>query len=333
MSTLKLKYKNHSIELYHGDAIEELKKLPSDSIQTCITSPPYYCQRDYGHLQQIGLETTLEQYISRLVEVFEEVRRVLKPDGTLWINIADTYVGGGRNKGNVKPSPKNTQKHMAETVGTIRAGGTLKHKDMLLVPFELAKALRDAGWYLRQDIIWQKPNCMPESVKDRCTRSYEHVFLFSKSQKYKFNYLAIQEPATYCDTVRGSAGVLGAMNAGKRIVAFQKLTNPNLKRNKRDVWTVATTPSKFKHYATFPMQLIEPMVLAATNEGDSILDPFMGTATTGEVTLLKKRKFVGIELVEQNFEICYKRLFSQIRNIAQEEKDEQIQDILLNQRP
>lgn len=296
-------------------AIDYLKTLPDNSIQSCITSPPYYKQRDYGHTEQIGLEDTLEEYLAKLLLVFNEVRRVLKPDGTLWVNIADTYVGGNRNKGNKKQSNKQTIKNQGESVGKIKPSEKIKRKDLMLVPFELAKLLRNSGWFLRQDIIWQKPNAMPESVKDRCTKAHEYIFLFSKSAAYYFNQ--ILEPAKYADVVRGSKGVFGPLNKGLRVKQAKK-TNKQLTKNKRSVWSVSTIRSKYKHYATFPPKLVEIMIIAGTKKDDIVLDPFMGTATTGAEALKLGRNFKGCDISKKSFDFAFDNLSTTLFKTKQE---------------
>lgn len=285
-----------------GDALRGLRLLEDESVDTCITSPPYYKLRDYGKDGQIGLENTPEEYIQKLVEVFREVHRVLKRDGTLWVNIADSYAGSGTASGR-------------------------KSKDLIGIPWLLAFALRADGWYLRQDIIWQKPNPMPESVKDRCTKSHEYIFLLSKSPRYYFDGEAIAEPVTDSSMKRynqniqeqkGSERVPGKSNGnlkaalprygGKKYTEHPdkfyrtKSANaydPRTKRNKRDVWTVSTKPYKGAHFATFPDTLITPCVLAGSREGGVVLDPFLGSGTTLMVANTYGRNGIGIELNEQ----------------------------------
>lgn len=283
-----------------GNAMTDLAKIPSESVHCCITSPPYLGLRDYGVDDQIGLEQNVEEYIEKLRIVFGEVFRILKPDGTLWLNIADSYAGSGKNKDvNYKP------------------------KDLIGIPWQLAFALRSDGWYLRQDIIWYKPNCMPESVRDRCTRSHEYLFLLSKSKRYYYDFEAMKEPCVGFDqsSPRGSAGTF-TPNSGRRKgnrktfrgggkytrgQSFQNASaaandsignaeNISLLRNRRDVWSVSTKGYKGAHLATFPSKLIEPCVLAGCPVGGVILDPFLGSGTTGEVALQHNRHFIGMEL-------------------------------------
>ena len=282
-----------------GNAIEVLKELPDCSVDCCITSPPYLGLRDYGVNGQIGLENSAEDYINRLTDIFREVRRVLKNDGTLWLNIGDSYVSSNSEYSNCK------------------------RKDVIGVPWLLAFALRDDGWYLRQDIIWEKPNAMPESVKDRCTKSHEYIFLFSKQSKYYFDYKAIKEPAVGFNNIvpAGSKGTLRpnsrlrkgnsrtfrgggvytkgqSFNNSAEIMRESHGNNENMTglRNKRSVWTVATQGYKEAHFATFPEKLIGPCVLAGSREGGIILDPFIGSGTTAVVAKKFNRGFIGIEL-------------------------------------
>ncbi len=302
-----------------GDALEVLKTLPSESVDCCVTSPPYYGLRDYGTGdRQIGLEESPYIYISKLVDVFHEVKRVLKSDGTLWLNIADSYAGSGngRNadgtpnvkKGSINWSSKGT------VVGTIpkRNDGNAKPKDLIGIPWMLAFALREDGWYLRQDIIWAKPNPMPESVKDRCTKSHEYIFLLSKSNKYYFDHEAIQEEAKFKDDNRNGSGRIAY--EGKRTdggventKAQQSFVTINDFRNKRDVWNIPLQPTKEAHFATYPEKLVEPCILAGCRLGGVVLDPFFGSGTTGRVADRLGRDYIGIELNPKYIDICKKR--------------------------
>lgn len=254
-----------------GDAIDTLRNMESESVHTCITSPPYYGLRDYGMKKQIGVESSLEEYIDALVKVFLEVRRVLRSDGTLWINIGDCYSGTGL-KGKSKDSKYIGGRNGQVVSRTAKIKG-FKDKDMIGIPWLLATRLREAGYYLRQDIIWAKPNPMPESVLDRCTRSHEYIFLLSKSKRYYFDNDAIKEHA-----------VLGT-----------KASKDGL-RNKRDVWCVPTAHYGGAHFATYPPALIEPCVLAGCPVGGTVLDPFSGAGTTGVVALNNERNYIGIEI-------------------------------------
>jgi len=289
-----------------GDCRETMRRWATQGIkaQTCVTSPPYYGLRDYGHDGQIGLEETPEEYINAMVDVFRCVRDVLADDGTLWLNIGDSYYNYRPGKGQalVKQSVSNTKQDLPDTCarrGNILPG--LKEKDLIGIPWMLAFALRADGWYLRQDIIWHKPNPMPESVQDRCTKAHEYIFLLSKSQKYYYDADAIKER---CETPidSKSRGGFGSKE-GKCDTAEYSHTNnigkrweKTEKRNKRSVWTVTTKPYKGAHFATFPPDLITPCILAGAPAGGVVLDPFMGSGTTAAVAVLNGRNYLGCEL-------------------------------------
>jgi DNA modification methylase len=266
-------------------------------VQTCVTSPPYFGLRDYGHEGQIGLEQTPEQYIAAMVEVFRCVRDVLSDDGTLWLNIGDTYCGGNTgNQSNVgQRFGKDGKGHVFRRDGKYAESIGMKPKDLMGIPWMLAFALRADGWYLRQDIIWHKPNPMPESVRDRCTKAHEYIFLLSKSERYFFDSEAMQEPATG----RDPGNTTPHKHAGERF-SETKANRANVgareTRNRRSVWTVATRPYKGAHFATFPPALIEPCILAGSRPGDIVLDPFMGSGTTAAVALQHGRQYLGCEL-------------------------------------
>jgi len=248
--------------IYEGDAFAVLQQLPSKKAQCAITSPPYWGMRDYHYKGQIGLESTLSQFINRLVALFSEVKRVLKDDGVLWLNIGDGYTSG--NRGYRAPDKKNPARAMSVRPETPEG---LKPKDLLGLPWRLAFALQDDGWYLRSDIIWHKPNAMPESVTDRPSRSHEYLFMLTKNERYYYDQEAIKE--------RGANGKW---------------------RNRRSVWDVNTTAFAGAHFATFPPDLIEPCVLSCSKEGDFVLDPFFGSGTVGVVCLHQRRRYIGIEL-------------------------------------
>lgn len=268
-----------------GDAAEQLRALNSESIYTCITSPPYFNLRDYGASGQLGRKDTPEEYIEKLAEVFREVRRVLHPKGTLWLNIGDSYISGGRKT-------RDFNKKLP----------AMKPKDMIGIPWMLAFALRADGWYLRQDIIWRKPNAMPESVRDRCTKSHEYIFLLSKSERYYFDGSAIQEKALESSRARYKS----AFNCGKKeIVGRGRGTvapnSPGMReftgyRNKRSVWDINTAGYRGAHFAVFPEKLVEPCILAGCPAGSIVLDPFMGSGTTGVVAKRLGRGFIGIDI-------------------------------------
>lgn len=317
--------------IVQSDALTYLKTLPDDSVNCIITSPPYYNLRDYGVDGQIGLEKTPKEYIDRLTEVFREAYRILKPDGTLWVNIADSYCGSGKARNGTGEINKSV---FGAKQGTNRGSvngilsktvGDCKPKDLIGIPWMLAFALRDeVGFYLRQDIIWEKGNCMPESVTDRCTKSHEYLFLFSKSRKYYFDYEAIKEPALTRDTdsPRGSKGTK-TKNAGRRnkdqlslFNAFDKNTNEVLMRRKRDVWHVNTSGYKDAHFATFPPSLVEPCVLAGCPKDGVVLDMFAGSGTVGEVCKNLDRHYILIDLNPQYVNLMKKRLGEESEGIA-----------------
>lgn len=272
-------------------------------VQTCVTSPPYFGLRDYGHEGQIGLEQTPDQYIAAMVEVFRCVRDVLAEDGTLWLNIGDSYAGGSK-AGEKRPGSGRADGIVDDRGQRNRNGIGLvegcKPKDLIGIPWMLAFALRADGWYLRQDIIWHKPNPMPESVRDRCTKAHEYVFLLSKSERYFYDHEAAMEPVAASTIERLSQPTLHQQEGSTRVPGK---TNGNMKavgrtdmRNRRSVWTVATRPYKGAHFATFPPALIEPCILAGSRPGDIVLDPFMGSGTTAAVALQHGRKYLGCEL-------------------------------------
>jgi site-specific DNA-methyltransferase (adenine-specific)/site-specific DNA-methyltransferase (cytosine-N4-specific) len=258
-----------------GDAGAVLRSFPSNIFQCCITSPPYWGLRDYAVPSQIGAETELTDYLQHLCTIFEEVRRVLSPDGTLWLNIGDSYTSGNRTWR--AADRKNGARAMGYRPQTPIG---LKPKDLIGVPWRVAFALQEAGWYLRSDIVWYKPNCQPESVRDRPTQAHEYVFLLSKSQDYYYNYDAVRE-----------------VREDKRGM-----------RNRRTVWQINTAPFPKAHFATFPPELVDPCILAGTRPGDSILDPFFGAGTIGVVARKRCRGFTGIEIKRAYAELAAERL-------------------------
>lgn len=254
-----------------GDAVTRLRELPEGCVQTCVTSPPYWGLRDYGHAWQLGLEATPEAYVAALVDVFREVRRVLRDDGTIWVNLGDSYAGsrGAQSREHAGKHAPNVSALKAAQIrtGLLRTPG-LKPKDLVGIPWLVAFALRADGWYLRSDIIWAKRNPMPESVTDRPTKAHEYIFLLAKSARYYYDAAAIREP---CSARKDGA-------------------------NKRTVWSVATHPFAGAHFATFPPALITPCILAGCPVGGTVLDPFAGIGTTGMVALRHGRSFIGCEL-------------------------------------
>ena len=282
-----------TVNIIVGDNRETLKNLPDKSVQCCVTSPPYYGLRSYlpdEHTdkdKEIGLEQTPSQYVQELVKVFQEVKRVLRDDGVVWLNIGDSYASFRDGKATPDTTrgdstgtlvPKGSAKNrMASTFD----GTSIKHKDLIGIPWRLAFALQDDGWWLRQDIIWNKPNSAPESVTDRCTKSHEYIFLLSKSSHYYFDHNSIKEPTTDEEGLR----------------------------NRRSVWTVNTKPFKELHFATFPPELIEPCVLAGSKPGDTIIDPFGGAGTTGLVAKNHGRNAILCELNPDYAEIARNRIY------------------------
>jgi len=268
--------------LFEGDALQVLRLLPAESVQCVVTSPPYWGLRDYGIEGQIGLEESLPQFINRLVAVFAEVRRVLRDDGVLWLNIGDGYTSG--NRGYRAPDKKNPARAMSIRPDTPEG---LKPKDLMGIPWRLAFALQDDGWYLRTDIVWDKPNAMPESVKDRPSRSHEFLFMLTKSERYFYDYEAAKEPAA-----NGS------------------------QRNRRTVWKVHTQATEHTHYAVFPPALIEPCILGTSRASDFVLDPFFGSGTVGLVCQKLGRRFVGIELNPDYADLAVERLQTLIHQVV-----------------
>lgn len=302
------------------DCLAALKEMPDESVHCCVTSPPYYALRDYGVEGQIGREPTPEQYINKLAEVFSEVYRVLKNDGTCWLNIADTYCGTG-NKGS-RTDPKNPKGRNGQNVSIAQNVAGCKHKDMIGIPWMLAFALRNQGWYLRNDIIWQKGNAMPESAKDRLTRSYEHIFLLAKAKKYYFNASAIAEPIADGTAARYLAGRGNRHKYSKEVPgqgSIQKLNQPRKAgeiketdispyRNCRDVWLINTVSYRGEHFAAYPPKLAERCILAGCPEGGTVLDPFFGSGTTGIAAVKNGRAYIGIELNERYCTLAGERI-------------------------
>jgi len=295
-----------NFQVLQGDCIEMMRTLPDNSINCCVTSPPYFGLRDYGCDGQIGLEETPDAFIAKLVAVFREVKRVLKDDGTLWVNMGDSYNGSGKAGNNPEYSKRHTSfgKLMESSCHgkPVKIKG-LKHKDLIGIPWMLAFALRADGWYLRQDIIWHKPNPMPESVTDRCTKSHEYIFLLSKSRSYHFDSHAIKEEAVYAGAKRGiskNVNPSGITDFGGKITYDT--------RNKRSVWTVNTKSYSEAHFATYPPELILPCILAGCPEGGTVIDPFGGSGTTAQVAIQNRRNAILCELNPEYVKIIEKRL-------------------------
>jgi len=309
-----------SVNIIQGDCRESLKTLPESSVHCVVTSPPYFGLRDYGHERQIGLETTPDAYIAQMVEVFREVGRVLRDDGTLWLDLGDSYNAAGRTGHRSRHGSKQeTNRASATQADNCRPNSDyLKPKDLLGIPWRVALALQADGWYLRQDIIWHKPNAMPESVTDRCTKAHEYVFLLSKSEMYYFDNDAIKERATGKSPGNLNHKGKAAYEAGDE---FQRtkagLTNigPVERRNRRSVWTVTTKPFKGAHFATFPPDLIQPCILAGCPRGGTVLDPFGGAGTTGLVAERLGRNSILIELNDEYCQMARDRIAAEMGRV------------------
>lgn len=301
------------LTILHGDALTQLKTLESESVQTCVTSPPYWGLRDYGVEGQLGLEKTPEAYVAALVDVFREVRRVLRKDGTIWVNLGDSYAG---NRGNTADKPGFDNKASGNNGADFNHGGAgvpdgLKPKDLCMIPARVALALQADGWYLRSDIIWAKPNPMPESVTDRPTKSHEYIFLLSKSARYYYDAEAIKELPS------GNSHGGGRENATRKTWLTHGASShrglataePSGQegRNRRSVWTVSTFHFSEAHFATFPPKLIEPCILAGAPIGGVVLDPFAGSGTTGKVAIELGRKAILIEPKAEYVEMIERR--------------------------
>jgi DNA modification methylase len=308
--------------IIHADALTALQSMPTASVDCCITSPPYYALRDYGVEGQIGLEKTPEDYVQKLTAVFDEVYRVLKKSGTLWLIVGDSYNGSGKNSGQPSDSRwlQSTNSHSQAINLTTNVKG-LKRKDLIGIPWMLAFAMRSAGWYLRQDIIWSKPNPMPESVTDRCTKAHEYIFLFSKAEKYFFDHEAIQKPAAYDGrtdtTMKGSkkysqVGLNGGSVAARGRERWPTVKNGIPHRNCHSVWTVNSADFYDAHFATFPPKLIVDCIKAGCKEGGVVLDPFMGAGTTAVVARKLGRNFIGVELNIENVKMAERRLKNEL---------------------
>lgn len=319
------------------DVLDGLAQLDAESVQCCVTSPPYWGLRDYKCTGQIGLEKTPQGYVERMVGVFREVWRVLAKDGTLWLNLGDTYAtfkgacknhGGGANSMGIHLKASEAIPVNRASPNRMMQKGTdhLKPKDLIGIPWHVAFALQQDGWYLRSDIIWSKPNPMPESVTDRPTRSHEYIFLLTKSVRYYYDADAIKEPCTDSTKQRLKTGWNGNRDRGhpsKQQNNFHKymgtkkaLEKAEIGRNKRDVWIVPTMSFPGAHFATFPSRLIEPCILAGSRPGDTVLDPFCGSGTTLLVALQHGRKGIGIELNPDYVEMAHRRIAGDLPLLA-----------------
>ena len=305
-----------------GDVRQRLSDIADGSVQCCVTSPPYWGLRDYGADGQIGLEQTPDAYVSEMVGVFREVRRVLADDGVLWLNLGDTYSSHKDCKSTAQTLAKGGSSEIASVIEKgksvsrdsrmLKSQG-FKNKDLIGIPWRVAFALQADGWYLRQDIIWAKPNPMPESVTDRCTKSHEYLFMLTKSARYYFDNVAIKEPSvSYAADKRADKGrfVYDVKFDGTPGTGNQAFVTINETRNKRSVWTISTKPFKGAHFAVMPEALVEPCVLASSRPSDLVLDPFTGSGTVAVVTLKHGRNFVGVELNPEYAEIAKNRIQS-----------------------
>ena len=315
-----------------GDALETLKNFPDESINCCITSPPYYGLRDYHKKEQIGREKTVEEYLDRLINVFREVRRVLKKDGTCFIVIGDSYAGTSSKK--EQRDPKYPKGRNGQNPSITQKVLGYKSKDLMGIPWRLAFALREDGWYLRSDIIWHKENAMPEACKDRPTRSYEHIFLLSKSPRYYYDYDSLAEPMKEVSKkryVRGrskenkylnenSGAKIQKINEARGYGQYKGDNIPQF-RNKRDIWTINTTSFRGNHYAAFPPKLAEICMITGCPKGGIILDPFIGSGTVGLIALLHNRKYIGIELNEEYVNLTKKRIETEVKKLGKEKED------------
>ena len=304
--------------ILYGDCRDTLKQF-DEQARTCVTSPPYYGLRDYGGEEnQIGQENTPEEFIDQLVSVFKEVRNVLTDDGTLWINLGDSYYNYRPGKGQSYPKQSVSKTNQDLPTQCNKRGNKLKglkEKDLIGIPWMFAFAMRSDGWYLRQDIIWHKPNPMPESVRDRCTKSHEYIFLLSKNKKYYYDNEAIKEPVKQDwgtrDRTKGKYH-----NSGSGLSPHSGLSKSYDRKNKRDVWSVTNKPFKGSHFAVFPPDLITPCILAGSEKGDIILDPFMGSGTTAMVAKHLGRDYIGCELHEEYGNLIDQRV--PVEEVAQE---------------
>lgn len=310
-------------KIYTEDALATLRRMPDELLDMCVTSPPYFGLRDYGVEGQVGLEKSPQEYIAKLVELFTELRRALKPQGTFWLNIGDSYAGsgkGGQSEAKRSVGWQPTYANKGELYGS-------RGKELLGIPWRLAFALQDAGWYLRQDIIWHKKNPMPESVTDRCTKAHEYIFLLTKSPKYYFDHHGIKEPAKGW---KGSEFHVGKtaehqLNRSQRDRSLKRNRNGITRsldkaygetRHKRSVWHVASQPFKGAHFAVFPQKLIEPCVIAGCPPGGLIYDPFIGAGTTALVAIEHGRNWIGSELSPDYCQLARKRIENAITSVS-----------------
>jgi len=296
-----------------GDALTELRKLADESVNCCVTSPPYWGLRDYGVAGQLGLEKTPEEYVAHMVEVFRDVRRVLRSDGTLWLNLGDSYASDTKGSGGISRSSVLHGSSLADNGASIgqrfparKLNHGLKPKDLVGIPWRVAFALQADGWYLRSDIIWSKPNPMPESVTDRPTKAHEYVFLLSKRERYWYDAAAISEKFS---GVPYQGRDNGAIMNGDRKDKGRTIGMTTATRNRRTVWTIATQPYPEAHFATFPQEIPELCIKAGCPKGGKVLDPFFGAGTTGLVAMRLGREFIGVDLSPAYCEMARKRIY------------------------
>jgi DNA modification methylase len=309
------------IDLRCGDSVRLLAALPAGTVRTCVTSPPYFGLRDYGHAGQIGLEPTPDAYVARMVEVFRAVRRVLADDGTLWLNLGDSYSSTGETGRHDGHGPNRTlgKVQAARKDRRLKYEYSLGSKQLLGIPWRVAFALQADGWILRSDIIWHKPNPMPESVRDRPTKSHEYLFVLSKGPRYFYDADAVAEPAIYAGKsvkTNGAAGMEHFGDGMRTRAGFARGIIIGPKRNRRSVWTVATRPYKGAHFAVFPPKLIEPCILAGSAPGDTVLDPFCGSGTTLAVAEQHGRSGIGFDLNPEYLKLARRRLASVTPGLA-----------------
>jgi DNA modification methylase len=297
--------------ILQGNCLDVLRTLPDQFVQCCVTSPPYWGLRDYGVAGQLGLEKTPEAYVEKLVAVFREVKRVLRNDGTLWLNLGDSYYNyrPGAGQKLVKQTVSNNNQDLP-VICSRRANrqSGLKEKDIIGIPWRVAFALQADGWYLRQDIIWSKPNPMPESVTDRCTKAHEYIFLLTKSARYFYNNEAIKEETTTFDFTNRDRDLTRLNNTPGRTRMAGLKTNQYEMRNRRSVWTITTKSFKEAHFATFPPKIPEICIRAGSKVGDTILDSFMGAGTTGMVAKILNRNYIGVELNPKYIQMAENRI-------------------------